>query len=125
MLLKPVKSKVNLGYQYSANDTDGSNFKIDGSHALNVRTETLITGPFWLALQGIFTWEDYNGFVAGFVTPPGRTDQFLQKYLAELLWVIHEKITVDFFVSHELFETNQVQFDSDRTKAGAGATYRF
>jgi len=116
---------VILGYRYMENDTDGSNFRVQSSHSVRGRFQSLVAGPVWAGVSAGFTRENYDGFVTGFTPPPGRTRQDIRKYGAQLLWLVSARLSLDLYYIYEDYAANQPEFEADRANVGAGLTVKF
>lgn len=108
----------------SDNNADGDNFDYDAT-VIGARFETRVSGPVWLALGASKDMRDYNGFVSGFIPPPGRTDQDVMTYTAQLVWTISRQLSADFYVDQTSYDANQLEFEADRSKTGAAITWKF
>jgi len=116
--------KIILTLANTDNNAEGDNFDYDAT-VLGVRFETHVTGPVWLALGANMDMRDYKGFVSGFIPPPGRTDQDVMTYTAQLVWTISRQLSADFYVDQTSYDANQLEFEADRSKAGAAVTWKF
>ncbi len=118
---------IALTYRNGENNTDGSNFEYN-FHSWGVRAETHVTGPFWLAAGYYMEDRSYhNGFTAGFVPSPGRTQQDTNELEIQILWQISNDIVADFFYTDVEYDPNSGQpiFEIDREILGFGVTYNF
>lgn len=117
--------QITLGYQYGTSNAESRNFDIENSHGIKARFRTRVYGPFWLVLDAGTTWEDYKGFIADFIPPPGREWQRIDEYGAQLLYAVTRHITFDLFYKYTNWDSNQRQFQAHRNNGGIGLTYRF
>jgi hypothetical protein len=111
--------QITLGYQYGTSNAESRNFDIENSHGIKAKFRTRVYGPFWLVLDAGATWEDYKGFAADFIPPPGRKWQRIDDY------AVTRHITVDLFYKYTSWDSNQRQFEANRNNGGIGLTYRF
>lgn len=114
---------VSVSYTRAVNNADGSNFEYD-ANIFTGRFESHLYGPLWLGLEVSRDNRDYDGFV-GFIAPPGRTDQDITRYGAELLWQIDRSWTADAYYTKSRYDASQPEFKADRAEFGIGITYRF
>ena len=117
---------VTAGYSYAIGDADGRNYEGD-AHALRASLITHVTGPLWMKLEGVWTFENYdNGFVQpGTVVPPGREETQVQSYRVTFVYVIDERWSADVFYNYTIWDSNQSLFSGDENVVGAGITFKF
>ena len=115
---------VAVTYTFVHNDAEGRNFDYD-SHGIRGRIESHLIASLWGALELGYSYGDYRGFVSGFVPPPGRERQESLNVSLQLIYVVSEKWSVDFFYQFSQQMANTDQFESETHIVGGGVTFRF
>ena len=118
------RQKASATYAFSKNKSDGRNFEYQG-HKISARVETHVYGPVWAGFDVAYDMRDYEGFQSSWIPSPGRTDQDILTYGAQVLWPITSNITLDITVKHTDYDANIARFTTDRTQFGGGVTIRF
>lgn len=103
------------------NRADGNNWDYT-SYGASVGARTVLMPRLFLSGELGYQWRDYDGFEAGFVTPPGREEQGIVTAKAKLAYIINQRFSVDLYVSHSSYSSNQPEFEGDQTVFGAGLT---
>lgn len=118
------RTSINLGYDFIRNHTEGRNFDFSGN-SVHGGIKTQVYGPVWLTLEAAYGHEQYHGFVADFIPPPGRESQDNQLYRMIWQFEITKNATLDIFDSYLVQEARQREFQVHRNQIGVGITYRF
>lgn len=105
----------------SVNDADGSNWDYTG-YSASVGARTVIVPHLFGSAEVGYEWRDYDGFISGFIPPPGRTEQGVFSAKAKLVYAINNVVSADVFVSYSDYDSNLPQFEGDQTVIGGGLT---
>lgn len=126
----PVRT-IEVYYQYINNDAVGSNWAYD-AHGIGLRLESHLIGPLFGAFQFDYLDRDYGPpFVAGFPfasgapAAAGRTEQDDYHYTGQLLLVVNEHVSLDFFTTFSEYDGGISDFQVERFTVGFGITYKF
>ena len=115
---------VEVYYEYLNNNAEGRNFRFD-SHEIRGRLESHLWGPIWGALDVGYRYGNYDGFVSGFIPPPGRDYQHFFDIGGQLAMYLRRNVTLDIYYKFTAVYSNQPQFETDAHNVGVGITFSF
>ena len=115
---------LTVAYTYLDNDAEGKNFQYQAD-IFSGRFDTNLYGPLWLRLQATYDRRDYSSNASFWVATPGRTEQDITEYAAQLLWNINRHWSADLYWFDSRYDSEIEAFEATRTDYGIGLAYHF